>query len=84
LVSGGEVTMALSDCEKCWETPCVCGREYKTLTEDQVIKKIEDLMRYHDRKSILQKLNETKVEPDKRLGRKDLLNNLVKKKRNHI
>ncbi|MBQ7137032.1 MAG: hypothetical protein IJO43_03565 [Bacilli bacterium] len=21
--------MALTDCEKCWETPCVCGYEYK-------------------------------------------------------
>lgn len=21
--------MALSDCSKCWETPCVCGHDYK-------------------------------------------------------
>jgi len=21
--------MALSDCEKCWETPCCCGHKYK-------------------------------------------------------
>lgn len=21
--------MAISDCPKCWETPCVCGYEYK-------------------------------------------------------
>lgn len=21
--------MALSNCEKCWETPCVCGHDYK-------------------------------------------------------
>jgi hypothetical protein len=21
--------MAMSDCPKCWETPCVCGHEYK-------------------------------------------------------
>ncbi len=20
--------MAMSDCDKCWETPCVCGHEY--------------------------------------------------------
>jgi hypothetical protein len=22
--------MAMSDCIKCWETPCCCGHEYKT------------------------------------------------------
>ena len=22
--------MAMSDCPKCWETPCVCGHEYKS------------------------------------------------------
>ena len=22
--------MAMSDCEKCWETPCVCGYDYET------------------------------------------------------
>ena len=21
--------MSLSDCEKCWETPCVCGHRYR-------------------------------------------------------
>lgn len=21
--------MAMSDCEKCWETPCCCGWEYR-------------------------------------------------------
>ena len=24
-----EIKMALSDCPRCWETPCVCGYEYK-------------------------------------------------------
>jgi hypothetical protein len=22
--------MAMSDCEKCWETPCICGYDYET------------------------------------------------------
>lgn len=22
--------MSMSDCEKCWDTPCECGWEYKT------------------------------------------------------
>ncbi len=21
--------MSMSDCSECWETPCVCGNEYK-------------------------------------------------------
>lgn len=25
--------MALSDCEMCWHTPCVCGHEYKDWSE---------------------------------------------------
>jgi hypothetical protein len=26
--------MALSDCEKCWMTPCECGHEYKGRSEE--------------------------------------------------
>ncbi len=29
--------MALSDCEKCWETPCMCGHDYKTMPIKRVI-----------------------------------------------
>ena len=29
--------MSLSDCVKCWETPCVCGHEYKNYgTSDKI------------------------------------------------
>ena len=27
--------MSLSDCAKCWETPCTCGYEYRGYTIDQ-------------------------------------------------
>lgn len=30
--------MALSDCPKCWETPCACGHEYR----DWSIERLED------------------------------------------
>lgn len=23
--------MSMSDCSKCWETPCICGHEYSTM-----------------------------------------------------
>jgi hypothetical protein len=25
--------MAMSDCAKCWETPCICGHDYKDRSE---------------------------------------------------
>lgn len=28
--------MALSDCPKCWETPCVCGYGYKSFEDHKV------------------------------------------------
>ena len=29
--------MSLSDCEKCWETPCVCGFGYKDMSKEKRI-----------------------------------------------
>lgn len=29
--------MALSDCEKCWNTPCDCGWEYRNWTQKKRI-----------------------------------------------
>lgn len=28
--------MALSDCEKCWETPCACGHGYRNWTTARI------------------------------------------------
>jgi len=33
----------LSDCPKCWETPCVCGHEYKGWKEDKIENQIKML-----------------------------------------
>ena len=30
--------MSLSDCPKCWETPCVCGWEYRNLSGAERLK----------------------------------------------
>lgn len=30
-----EINMAMSDCEKCWDTPCTCGYEYRNYTKSQ-------------------------------------------------
>ena len=29
--------MSLSDCEKCWDTPCTCGHEYKSMALPKLI-----------------------------------------------
>lgn len=35
--------MALSDCPKCWETPCVCGHEYKEWSTQRITVLIDTL-----------------------------------------
>lgn len=37
--------MSLSDCEKCWETPCCCGHDYKDWDKDRLEKQIAMLKR---------------------------------------
>ena len=48
--------MALSDCIKCWQTPCECGYEYQCWSIEAKIKQIEAIMG-KDKKEILEKLN---------------------------
>lgn len=36
--------MSLSDCSKCWSTPCVCGHEYVDYTLGSRIKLIESII----------------------------------------
>ena len=47
----------LADCEKCWNTPCSCGWDYKDYDEDRIVILFENIMKYHDRKNIVAKLN---------------------------
>lgn len=38
--------MALSDCNKCWQTPCECGWEYKDMPPDKFAELIAGQLSY--------------------------------------
>lgn len=40
--------MALSDCEKCWDTPCRCGHEYRDWSVDALNAQIAMLTKVRD------------------------------------
>lgn len=55
--------MALSDCEKCWDTPCTCGWEYRNYSDEAFAKFIADILSYKETKlGILEKAKEIIVE----------------------
>lgn len=53
--------MALSDCPKCWETPCQCGWEYREYNNQEMINTITSILTYKNRSEaieILKQVNE--------------------------
>lgn len=50
--------MALSDCEKCWSTPCECGWNFRNYSADHFSKYIANILQYRrkqDAKIILKR-----------------------------
>lgn len=43
--------MALSDCVKCWETPCRCGHDYRNWSEKALLEQIEMLKKVLEEKT---------------------------------
>lgn len=35
--------MALSDCIECWDTPCICGYDYRSWSEEKLQSQIKML-----------------------------------------
>lgn len=41
--------MSLSDCPKCWDTPCTCGWQYRDYRESALVDLIEGTLKYKDK-----------------------------------
>lgn len=54
--------MAITDCPKCWDTPCNCGYEYKDYSKEYFVKFILDILSKNPNKDEILKelLNQTK------------------------
>ena len=37
--------MSLSDCERCWDTPCTCGYSYRDWSKQSILNQILMLIR---------------------------------------
>ena len=42
--------MGMSDCEKCWSTPCECGWIYKNWSTETLSKHIASITQYRSKK----------------------------------
>lgn len=36
--------MSLSDCPKCWDTPCTCGYEYREYKDENIVEHISTIV----------------------------------------
>ncbi len=41
--------MGISDCVKCWNTPCTCGWDYKDIPSENMADFITDICRYRSK-----------------------------------
>lgn len=65
--------MSLSDCPKCWDTPCTCGWEYRNYSVkylEEIIsmfQKIVDFKKIHPRKKFSKGCTSSETKADKEL-----------------
>ena len=49
--------MAMSDCIKCWDTPCACGYEYKDMSKESMAEILIGMLGYRDVEDKIEILN---------------------------
>ena len=49
--------MAMSDCMKCWDTPCTCGYEYKDMNKESMAEMLIGILGYRDVEDKIEILN---------------------------
>lgn len=54
--------MSMSDCPKCWNAPCNCGWEYKNMSELEMSKFIQGILKYRTPESAILILDMAKLE----------------------
>lgn len=57
--------MSLSSCEKCWDTPCGCGHEWRNASTDGMVKHILSIISKHNisiKLEVISKVHEQVIE----------------------
>ena len=44
--------MSMSDCPRCWDTPCTCGYDYKDYGVEKMARFMNDIIGYYTRSQI--------------------------------
>lgn len=62
----------LNDCEICWESPCICGWDFRNLNDDIFVGFLAGLIKYRGyNKTIAQFEEARQLHVDKQLKKKD-------------
>lgn len=57
--------MALSDCEKCWDTPCTCGWDYRKYSKERLQTFVEAVISMHPKETQIEIINKIKEKYEK-------------------
>lgn len=73
--------MSMSDCPKCWDTPCTCGYEYRNASDEYVITMYKLFRRLLDERDISLSTIDDNVEEVQTQSMGSIANKPIEKKR---